>query len=513
MEQIQTYPAKAWKTQGSLLALLLLALFVVYYPTFASMVEIWWRSETYAHGFIILPICLWLIWRIRDRILATEPRANFLGIPILVGLGFVWLLASYIGVLAIQQLMVVMMIPVIIFTLLGWQTTSVMLFPLFFLLFCVPLGEELTPYLIDFTANFTVTMIQMVGIPIYREGSFFQLPTGNWSVVSACSGVRYLIASVTLGVLYAYLNYRGMLKRILFVIAALIVPIFANGLRAFMIVMIGHFSDMKLATGVDHIIYGWIFFGIVVAIMFYIGSFWRDEETTIQAKPVSMQSGNVLFSQLGAKAVFILASVVVLAWPIKFHFAQEDEAPQAVAAIRIAPPQGWHLDKSAKPGWTPAYHGMDREYSAVYRNAAGEEVNLFIGYYVRQRQDAELGNYTNRLVKEKDEQWRVVQRRGNVFPLLSAGTSTPLVVLDSNDNKLLVTYFFFAGDRILTNKYETKLFQAKAKLLGTPNDGAVIALSTTHDDGSKVDLARLQAFSKDVLPLVIKELREIQPAS
>jgi len=322
MEGGKTVLTRAWKTQGALLAVLLLALLVVYYSTFASMVEIWWRSETYAHGFVILPICLWLIWRIRDRILATEPQANFLGIPILIGLGFIWLLASYIGVLAIQQLAVVMMIPVIIFTLLGWQTTSVMLFPLAFLLLSVPLGEELTPYLINFTADFTVSMIQLVGIPIFREGSYFQLPSGSWSVVSACSGVRYLIASLTLGVLYAYLNYRGMLKRILFVIAALIVPIFANGFRAFMIVMIGHFSDMKLATGVDHIIYGWIFFGIVVAIMFYIGSFWRDEEATIQSKPVRISIGNVQSLHAGAKTIFIMAAVAVLAWPVKLLFAQ-----------------------------------------------------------------------------------------------------------------------------------------------------------------------------------------------
>ena len=225
MNNQTTFFTDAWKRQGAILALLLAVLFILYFPSFASMEAIWARSGTFAHGYIIAPISLWLIWRIKNQLLTTEPKANYLGIPLLLGLGFVWLLAKYIGILAFEQLAVAMMIQALVFTTLGWHSTLVMFFPLFFLLFMVPLGEELTPYLIDFTADFTVVLIQMVGIPIYREGNFFQLPTGNWSVVAACSGVRYLIASVTLGMLYAYLNYQKWLKKALFVIAMFIVPI------------------------------------------------------------------------------------------------------------------------------------------------------------------------------------------------------------------------------------------------------------------------------------------------
>ncbi|UUZ51375.1 exosortase [Massilia sp. B-10] len=110
-----------------------------------------------------------------------------------------------------------------------------------------------------------------------RNGTHFELPTGNWSVVEACSGVRYLISSVTIGCLYAYLTYRSKLRRAVFIAASIVVPVIANGLRAYMIVMIGHTSNMALATGVDHLIYGWIFFGIVMFIMFWIGSYWRQD--------------------------------------------------------------------------------------------------------------------------------------------------------------------------------------------------------------------------------------------
>jgi hypothetical protein len=62
-----------------------------------------------------------------------------------------------------------------------------------------------------------------------------------------------------------------------------VVPVIANGLRAYMIVMIGHLSGMALATGVDHLIYGWLFFGLVMFIMFWIGSYWREDTAAAPA--------------------------------------------------------------------------------------------------------------------------------------------------------------------------------------------------------------------------------------
>jgi exosortase/archaeosortase family protein len=88
--------------------------------------------------------------------------------------------------------------------------------------------------------------------------------------------VRYLIASLALGTLYAYLTYASIWRRLTFIACSAIVPIFANGLRAYIIVMLGHLSDMKLAAGVDHLIYGWVFFGIVIFIMFWIGGYFSD---------------------------------------------------------------------------------------------------------------------------------------------------------------------------------------------------------------------------------------------
>src|SRR5690606_24456170 len=143
------------------------------------------------------------------------------------------------------------------------------------------------------------------------------IPSGDWSVVEGCSGLRYLIASITLGCLYAYLTYRSQVRRLVFVAVALIFPVIANGLRAYMIVMIAHLSDMKLALGVDHFIYGWVFFGLVMLLMFWIGSFWSESQA--HSNSVSSAAAATRAERLDTVRLAKCAAVVLacsLFWPI-----------------------------------------------------------------------------------------------------------------------------------------------------------------------------------------------------
>ena len=247
--------------------------FALYFGTIKSIVSIWDSSETFAHGYVILPISLWLIWRRRANFSALPPTPWWPALGMLALLGAGWLVAHIGEVQVVTQYMFVAMFPVIALAVFGRRLAVSLAFPLLFLLFAVPFGEIFVGPLIEHTANFTVAAVRAVGIPVLRNGTRFELPTGSWSVVEACSGVRYLISSITLGSLYAYLTFRSTKRRLMFVALAIVVPIVANWLRAFMIVMIGHLSGMALATGVDHLIYGWLFFGLVMFIMFWIGSF------------------------------------------------------------------------------------------------------------------------------------------------------------------------------------------------------------------------------------------------
>lgn len=249
---------------------------LVYWRTAWSMVAIWERSETFAHGFLVLPIVLWLIWRQRERLAGQVPSPSPSALWAFIPIGLLWLAGSLAAANAPTQLALVALLIFCVPALLGWQVARKLAFPLGFLVFAVPLGEFLIPQLMDWTARFTVLGLRLTGVPVYRDGLDFVIPSGNWSVAEACSGIRYLIASVMAGTLFAYLNFRSLRRRLAFVAVATAVPLVANWVRAYLVVMIGHLSDNRLATGVDHLIYGWLFFGFVVALIFLIGSRWAE---------------------------------------------------------------------------------------------------------------------------------------------------------------------------------------------------------------------------------------------
>ncbi|HEY7728105.1 MAG TPA: exosortase A, partial [Candidatus Eisenbacteria bacterium] len=244
--------------------------------TAVSIVSIWHRSNTFGHGFLIPPIAAWLVWRRRSRIRAVPVRPCpwcLVGVALL---GFAWFWGRLASVLILEQFAFALLIPATIAAVLGTAMLRALLFPLAFLMLGVPAGDALAVPLIEFTMSFTVKALQLSGVPVVRTGSFLTLPNGEWLVSDACSGFRYLVASFTLGCLYAHLKYRTWRYRLLFVALSLAIPIVANGVRAFLIVMLGYLSDMKLAMGVDHFIYGWVLFALFCLLLFWIGSRLRE---------------------------------------------------------------------------------------------------------------------------------------------------------------------------------------------------------------------------------------------
>ena len=491
-------------------ALLLILPLLFYWQTAWSMIEIWWRSDTFAHGFIILPISLYLIWEKRKQLSQQPINTNAAGLILLLLCGLFWFLANLVDIAVIQQMMFTAMIPAAVLTLFGWTITRTILFPLCFLFFMVPFGERLIPSLIDFTAFFTIRSIQLTGIPIYWEGNNLSLPSGNWSVVEACSGIRYLIASIALGSLYCYISFQSQLKRTLFFSLFIIVPIMANGLRAFMIVMIGHFSSMKLATGVDHIIYGWVFFGFVMFIMFYIGSFWADdvatEEETLEATGESDAVESTapkppLSPGYRASIPVVLGAVaLILIWPLMVY--QKDTGSNTVAVSTLPPLPAelgaWQLEQQSIADWRPIYSGAAVELKAVYRNGE-QRIGVFLEHYPRQSQDAELINSQNLLVEERSAWAQVEDVRVEVFDV-GGLEQVKQARLKSNGTNLVVWSWYHLAGKNTVNDYVGKLYGLYGSLLKGDESATGVILYIEYTDTVEQQQKTLSAFSALLLP-------------
>ncbi|PYX67392.1 MAG: exosortase A, partial [Acidobacteria bacterium] len=130
-------------------ALAVTGVLLVYWQTATSIVAIWSRSETFAHGFIVVPLCLWLGWRRRDALARTAMRPWWWGLAFVFAAGALWLVASAAGAGVVAQFALAFMLQAAIVTVVGLQAARVLAFALAFLLFAVPSGEFLVPTLMD----------------------------------------------------------------------------------------------------------------------------------------------------------------------------------------------------------------------------------------------------------------------------------------------------------------------------------------------------------------------------
>ena len=184
---------------------------LIYPHTTQEMISIWIRSETFSHCFSSCQPRSTCFGSTRSN---CPPRTTHLVVGI-AAYSVCCFLGGFItrGIAAFQQLALVIFLVVSCAALTGLPIIKSP-YSLFYSCFDGSCGEELVPAMIEFTADFTVGALRLMKFPVFREGSQFSLPSGNWSVVEACSGVRYLIASVTIGLLYAHLTYQRWYKRL-----------------------------------------------------------------------------------------------------------------------------------------------------------------------------------------------------------------------------------------------------------------------------------------------------------
>lgn len=495
-----------------LVVAILLLVPAIFFDTTAGMVRVWLVNETYTHGFLILPISLWLVWQNRQQLAALTPQADFRALIVLIPCLLGWLLATLVDVQLLRQLGMIALIPITVWLICGLPVLMTLLFPLLYLFFAVPIGQSLIPPLMEFTADFTVYGVRALGVPVFREGLSFSLPTGNWVVVEECSGLRYLIASAALGTIYAYLSYRSYLKRSLFILAALITPIIANGLRAWMIVMIGHVSDMRYAVGLDHLLYGWVFFGIVITLMFYVGSFWADPQvqTKLPPQPPAADKPRGVMHVGKREVTSALVAVLLFAGITVFthtlHSAGRTVTDQA--QITLPATMGdWQPQARGPVGdWTPLYHNPDQTLSVTYGRGVGT-VTLHIGYFSGQARNADPASTLNRLTDPYSNEWRLLGNRAHV----SATGQRNEARVRSGKADLTVWQLWAIGDRWTSNPYLAKLYQAYGLIFMGRRDGAYVAISTLRDGDDASVQARLEEFWLAAQPVLQAGLAGVAP--
>lgn len=478
-EAVVSERRQIWSRSGLIWGGLVIALLLLYYPTTVSMVGTWWVSASYQHCMLIPLIIAFLVWERRSLFELTVPKPTMVGVALLLGASFLWILGRLVGVQVVQEFALVFSLQSLILAIFGWTVVKAMIFPIFFMLFLVPTGDFLVQPLQNVTADMTVWFLQLVDIPTYREGVFISTPSGHFHVAEACSGVRYLIAMVPLGLLFANMSFQSFGRRAAVMALAIVVPIIANGIRAFGIIYIAYVSDNKYALGVDHLIYGWIFFALVTLVLIGVGMLFADKPLDMPAADYSWVRDDERKDNAGFERTIALASIAIIGVSA-FISLRVDQVPDNIVIPDMRPPvvaAGWRYSGQLQEGeWLPEFVGASNTIAARYvRSADGAEVIFYYAYYAYQRDGAELIQYSNTLTPDGWD-WNGDRKEKHGDRMLNQSEVT-------NRGRSRLVWSWYAVDGTLSvDRVMTKINHLWARLSGRADTGVVVAFSTpiTH---------------------------------
>ena len=239
-------------------------LFVVYGPILYYMVQHWHDVADYSHGFLIAPLALYFAWERQPKLRRARIEPSWWGL-VPLALSTLTLVVGRLGVeLMNMRVSFVLALMGIVLLLLGRQVFRILAFPLFFLFLMVPLPQSLVnvvAFPLQLTAaDWAVDLLYYLRIPALREGNIIHLPNTTLFVAEACSGLRSLMALVTLGVVFAYFFRKSWGERILIVLSAIPIAIIVNALRVTITGILTYRFGEKAAEGAIHEFQGLITF-------------------------------------------------------------------------------------------------------------------------------------------------------------------------------------------------------------------------------------------------------------
>ena len=457
----------------------LICWFVVYYNVLVNMLGVWSGSETYKHCYLILPIVLYLLYENKTKLSTITFNVNYWPLLLLAVGQFIFLLVDLAGINVLSQFAAYGSLVCLVFAIYGWRFFKAIIFPLAYLVLAVPMGEELVPLLQEITADISVYLVQLVGIPIYREGLYLYIPNGTFEVAEACSGIRFLISMISIGLLYAYLFYQSTWRRLVFIGLSILIPILANGVRAFGIIYIGHKSDMQHAVGADHLVYGWFFFAMVLFLLMMIGKFWRED--VIGSKSVDNDAKQVQQNNRNISLLFFIVMLPVLfIQPLYQHFIvgsinTNQTSSSLLTYIKENPSASQEITTLFEPSFINADH-----YYVNQLSVSDDTIEMYVAQYLQDSEGQELINGENELYNI-DKFSLVDEHKISINTEQGMINAKWLKLVSVFGKQQNLIYWYEVGDVRDYKALTIKKAQLLAKLSGQSGGGNIVILSIEND--------------------------------
>lgn len=489
-------------------AVLLLLFAALYSSTFASLVSMWWGSDDYTHGFLVPLIALYIAWKKGGSMLSARAEPAMVSGIFLTALAAAVLMAGKLGsVVVLEELSIPLMIAGIVVLLAGPAYLRILWFPIAYLLFMVKMfGEGSEKFHWPFqilAAKIGVWLLQAFGIPAYKEVQYIQLPNIMLEVASACSGLRFLVSIIAIGLPLAWLTQNSWVKRIGLVLFAITIAVLANGLRVALI-GVWAFYGGEVVHGPMH-----VFQGMFVAWIGFIALFtgaWvlsGKADGTEKARPTPpLELARSILEKLSsarkwksaaAAAAFMLAAT----WGL-YTFYRTSPAPLAAPISLPASLGGWTASNEPSTDSLVAA-GATMEAARVYKKGPNA-FRVYVSYYEEQAQDHEMVNYRNSWKLHKGERaLRIATGNG-------AASEVNAVLINKGGDRKFAMFWYQMDGKTLTNRIDVKLWTVWKALSSRRTNGALVILSAP---GGVSGTAELETQAAELAAHIIPAVEEL----
>lgn len=266
--------AEQWPIAWGVVLLLGVLVVLLYHGIAVKLVTDWYEIPDVSHGFLIPFFAAFLIWDNRQAYRNTPIKPSWVGINLVI-VGLFALLLGRLGAdLFFQRTSFVLLVAGIVWTLLGKPMLSKTRFVLFVLLLAIPLPtivfNKITFPLQLLASRFASDLLQLVGVPVLRDGNIIQLPAMPLEVAEACSGIRSLMSLFTVAVIYGYFLEKATWRRVVLALAAVPIAVTANVARIFGTGLCVQYWDPEKAMGFFHEFSGWLMFLVSLSCLYLV---------------------------------------------------------------------------------------------------------------------------------------------------------------------------------------------------------------------------------------------------
>jgi exosortase len=454
-----------------LIAALALAVALVFWPSTVMLYEEWsdFVNITYTHGWLILAVCVALVWRTRAEIAAAPTRPWAAAALALIGAIGLWLVCYRASMEEAYIAIFPALFWLAVATAFGRAVSRLLIFPVVFFYFAIPTWSQLANPLQSLTVLAMRAFLSVTGPQAQIDGALIHIPNGSFVIEEGCSGLHFLIVGLAVAALHGELRRDPLRTRVEQLALMTGLSLLANWVRVYTVIEAGYLTDMRsYLVSVSHYWFGWGVFAVALVAFFWLSTWFSPA-----AAPEPPRAAADSAAPAGRRELlgFALALLLLAGLPEVSALLRNTRGPPVYLhdspAVTQAP---WtSVTPDAQSLWVPVFAGAHEEVRASFAGAAGKTVEIYRARYLEQRQGAELVGDTSSVFGE----YLVPIAQQDVRSAQGAFRETELAA--PGDGRSLIWSRYVIGRRVLLRGVSEQLWYGVNALFSRP-PASVLAL-------------------------------------